>query len=29
MNLDAFDHAFAVSPGDALYLAPDARARLW
>ncbi len=29
MNLDAFDHAFAVSPGDALYLAPNARARLW
>lgn len=28
-NLDAWYEAFDVSPGDALYLAPDARVRLW
>jgi len=29
MNLQAFDAAFAVQPGDALYLPPEARVRLW
>jgi endothelin-converting enzyme/putative endopeptidase len=28
-NLDAWYEAFDVAPGDALYLAPDARVRLW
>ena len=28
-NLDAWYDAFDVKPGDALYLAPDARVRLW
>ena len=28
-NLDAWYEAFDVAPGDALYLAPEARVRLW
>jgi putative endopeptidase len=28
-NLDAWYDAFAVKPGDALYLAPDQRVRIW
>ncbi|MCU1573814.1 MAG: peptidase [Micrococcaceae bacterium] len=28
-NLDAFHEAFAVEPGDALWLAPDERVRIW
>ena len=28
-NVDAWYEAFGVKPGDALYLAPDARARIW
>ena len=28
-NLDAWVDAFAVEPGDALYLAPDDRVRIW
>ena len=28
-NVDAWYEAFGVKPGDALYLAPDQRARIW
>ena len=28
-NLDAWYKAFDVKPGDALYLAPEQRARVW
>ena len=28
-NLDAWYDAFAVEPGQALYLAPEARVRVW
>jgi putative endopeptidase len=28
-NLDAWYDAFDVKPGDALYLAPDQRVRIW
>ncbi|MDE1148174.1 MAG: M13 family metallopeptidase [Azospirillaceae bacterium] len=29
MNLDAFYRAFDVNPGDAMYLAPEQRTRIW
>lgn len=29
MNLDAFQEAFAVAPGDPLYRPPEQRVRLW
>jgi len=28
-NVDAWYDAFGVKPGDALYLAPEARVRIW
>ena len=28
-NLDAWYPSFAVKPGEKLYLAPEARARIW
>ena len=28
-NMDAFYEAFGVKPGDALYLAPEERVRIW
>jgi len=28
-NIDAWYEAFAVKPGDALYLAPNDRVRIW
>lgn len=28
-NVDAFAEAFNVQPGDALYLAPEERVRIW
>jgi putative endopeptidase len=28
-NLDAWYGAFEVQPGQSLYLAPDARVRIW
>jgi putative endopeptidase len=28
-NLDSFYEAFGVKPGDPMYIAPDARVRIW
>jgi len=28
-NIDAWYDAFGVKPGDALYVAPDQRVRIW
>ena len=28
-NIDAWYSAFGIKPGDALYIAPDKRARIW
>jgi putative endopeptidase len=28
-NIDAFYEAFGVKPGDAMYVAPDQRVRIW
>jgi predicted metalloendopeptidase len=29
MNLDAFQQAFGIKPGDRMYLVPEKRVKIW